>query len=81
MCPCAQAVGSSTVRLLAWLTVAWLLWYVKVATVVLLMTEYNSDNDDVVVVDGYGNGNSYADGNYRLYIIMLGVGRRTITSN
>lgn len=47
------------------------------------MTEYNSDNDndddDVdVVVDGYGNGNSYADGNYRVYIIELGVGRRTI---
>lgn len=28
---------------LAWRTVAWLLWYVKVATVVLLMTEYNRD--------------------------------------
>lgn len=30
--------------LLAWRTVAWLLWYVKVATVVLLMTEYNNYN-------------------------------------
>lgn len=35
-------------------TVAWLLWYVKVATVVLLMTEYNNDDDDAGNGDGDG---------------------------
>lgn len=37
------ASSQQRARRLARRTVAWLLWYVKVATVVLLMTEYNHD--------------------------------------
>lgn len=51
MCTCALLDAAARI---AWRTVAWLLWYAKVATVVLLMTEYNNYNNV-----GNGDGNSW----------------------